>query len=171
MNTVELLQFSLGNALGILEQVVADVTQEQADWQPPGKAVPIGALYWHLISSTDSIVHQWCIGQAPLSETEGWKDKAVLAASPDEEGKHANSMRAIRVNLPMVHEYAQAVGTAVQGWLGSLAPEDLERKIDTPIGEQSLAQLVVTFVLWHTSSHCGEISALKGCQGARGYPF
>jgi hypothetical protein len=171
MNTVELLQFSLGNALGVLEQVVSDLTQEQADWQPPGTAVAIGALYWHLISSTDAIVHQWCIGHATLDETEGWKDRAVLASPPPEEGEHAASMKAVRVDLPAVRQYAQAVGAAVQGWLASLVPEDLERKLDTPIGEQSLAELVVTFVIWHINAHCGEISALKGCQGATGYPF
>ena len=43
MNTVELTQYALGNAFDILGQVVADMTQEQADWIPPGCANPIGA--------------------------------------------------------------------------------------------------------------------------------
>ena len=34
MNTIELTQFALGNAFGILGQVTADLTQEQADWLP-----------------------------------------------------------------------------------------------------------------------------------------
>ncbi|MBN1976861.1 MAG: hypothetical protein JW918_05620 [Anaerolineae bacterium] len=55
MNTIELTQYALGNAVGILEQVTADLTQEQADWTPPGIANPIGATYWHAISSTDEI--------------------------------------------------------------------------------------------------------------------
>jgi hypothetical protein len=55
--------------------------------------------------------------------------------------------------------------------LASITPEDLERKIDTPIGELNLGQLLETFVIWHVNAHCGEISALKGCQGAKGYPF
>ena len=80
-------------------------------------------------------------------------------------------LRAIRVDLPTLHEYAQAVKEVVQGWLGSLTPEDLERKLETPVGEVSLGQLLEAFVIWHINAHCGEISALKGCQGARGYPF
>ena len=56
MNTVELLQHSLGSAFGILGQVTADLTQEQADWQPPGIANPIGAMYWHTISGADDVV-------------------------------------------------------------------------------------------------------------------
>ena len=53
MNTVELLEYSLGTALGILDQVTTDLTQEQADWMPPGIANPIGAMYWHTISGVD----------------------------------------------------------------------------------------------------------------------
>ena len=53
----------------------------------------------------------------------------------------------------------------------SLAPEELGRKINTPIGELNLAQTIDTFVIWHVNAHCGEIAALKGCQGAKGYPF
>ena len=80
-------------------------------------------------------------------------------------------MRTIRVDLPVLHEYTKAVAGAAQGWLASVTPEDLERKIDTPIGELNLGQLLETFVIWHVNAHCGEISALKGCQGAKGYPF
>ena len=60
---------------------------------------------------------------------------------------------------------------AADGWLASLAPEDLERTLQTYVGEMNLAQMLATFVLWHINSHCGEIAALKGCQGARGYSF
>jgi uncharacterized damage-inducible protein DinB len=98
----------------------------------------------------------------------------VLTASPPEPergGDYLTYYRAIRVDLAALHQYAQAVAAAAQDWLASLAPEDLERRVETPIGELNLAQLLETFVVWHINAHCGEISALKGCQGARGYPF
>jgi hypothetical protein len=50
MNTVELIQFTLGAAFDVLGQVTADLTQEQADWQPPGKANTIGSIYWHTLT-------------------------------------------------------------------------------------------------------------------------
>jgi hypothetical protein len=171
MNTVELLHYSLGNALGILGQVTADLTQEQADWTPPGIANPIGALYWHTISSVDDVVHNWCAGQEPLNQRDGWREKVLRASGPEAGEETVEQMRAVRVDLPTLHEYARALEEAAQGWLGSLAPEDLARKMDTPIGEISLGQLLETFVIWHINAHCGEISALKGCQGAKGYPF
>lgn len=173
MNTIELLQFSLGNAFGILGQVTADLTQEQADWQPPGIANPIGATYWHTLLNIDYIVHKWCQKQEPLGETAGWRDKALTVSAPEPEqgGDWQTYLRTIRVDLPVLHEFAKAMNGAIQGWLGTLAPEDLERKMETPIGELNLGQLLETFVIWHINAHCGEISALKGCQDAKGYPF
>jgi hypothetical protein len=173
MNTIDLLQFSLGNAFGILGQTVADLTQEQADWQPPGIANPIGATYWHTASSVDHIVHKWCLGQEPLFERDGWQEKALAVSVPQPEhsGDWQAYMRAIRIDLQATHEYSRALAAAVKAWLASLTPEDLERAMETPVGEQNLGQLLETFVIWHINAHCGEIAALKGCQGAKGYPF
>ena len=173
MNTIELTQFALGNAFGILGQVTADLTQEQADWLPSGIANPIGATYWHTISSVDHIVHKWCRDQEPLGERDGWNEKVLTSSIPEpgHDGDWLAYMQAIRVDLPVLGEYAKAVAEATQAWLGSLTPEDLERPLETPVGEQKLGELVQTFVIWHINAHCGEIAALKGCQGAKGYPF
>jgi hypothetical protein len=171
MNAVELLKYALGNAFGILDQVVADVDQEQADWMPPGVANPIGALYWHTVSSVDVAVHDSVRGRPPLSQSAGWYEKVVIASAPEEEEDPVAQMQAIRVDLVALHDYAQATAQAVQDWLASLTPEDLERAIDTPVGELNLGQMLELFVIWHINAHCGEIAALKGCQGAKGYPW
>jgi hypothetical protein len=55
--------------------------------------------------------------------------------------------------------------------LASLKSEDLEIEIDTPIGKLGVGKLLETFVIWHINAHCGEIAALKGCWGVKGYPF
>lgn len=173
MNTVELLQFSLGNAMDMLRQVTADVTQAQADWTAPGVANPIGGTYWHVLSSVDQIVHKWCMGQESLIEREGWREKALTVSVPEPEhgGDYLGYLRAIRLDLPVLHEYAGAVAEAAQAWLATLTPEDLERKVETSVGELPLGQLLETFIIWHINSHCGEIAALKGCQGVKGYAF
>ena len=173
MNTVELLQQSLGNAFGILGQVTAGLDQELADWQPPGIANPIGATYWHTISGADDVAYRWARDQEPLRLRDGW-DNRVLSVSvpePAHDGDWQAYMRSIRVHLTALHAYAQAVGNALQEWVGSLTPADLERTLETPIGEYTLAHMLDLFVVWHINAHCGEISALKGCQGAKGYPF
>ena len=171
MNTVELLQYSLGNALGILDQVTADVTQEHADWMPPGTANPIGGLYWHTVASVDQIALEWGKGETPLSQREGWQERVLVGPAPEGEEGHPPEIRETRVDLTALREYAKVITKATQSWLASLTPEDLARKVKTPIGELSLAQMIETFVIWHINAHCGEISAIKGCQGLKGYPF
>lgn len=175
MNTVELIQYSLGFAFDLLQQVVADLTQEQANWMPPGTANSISTLYWHIISYVDMIVHDWAIGQAPLKETGGWQEKVVIAAPELDPDDPMGELRAVRaglcVHLPALHEYAEATARTLREWLCSLTPADLERKIDTTIGELSLAQMLEAYIIWHINVHCGEIAAIKGCQGLAGYPW
>ncbi len=170
MNTVELLQFAQGNALRILKQVTEDLSQEQTDWTPPGVVNSIGSIYWHVISGVDQVVHGWGMGQETLLQKEGWQEKVIVEAL-EEEKAHPAQMMAVRVDLPTMHEYSQAVARAARDWLAALTPDDLERQINTPVGEMSLGQVVEVFVVWHVNAHCGEIAALKGCQGAKGYPF
>jgi hypothetical protein len=80
-------------------------------------------------------------------------------------------MRSIRLDLPALHEYTEAVAEAAQDWLSSLTPEDLDRTVETPFGERKLAEAVEVLVEWHINAHCGEIASLKGCLGAQGYGF
>lgn len=173
METMELMQYSLKSAFDVLASVTGDLTQEQADWQPPGIANPIGATYWHVLSGTDQIVHRWCQGQAPLTETGSWEDKVLAVSAPEPEpgGDWLPYMQTIRVDLPAAHAYAQAVAESVGEYFASLTPDDLDRRIETPFQEYALGELLDLFVIWHLNAHCGEIAALKGCQGAKGYPF
>jgi hypothetical protein len=173
MDTIELTQYALGNAFGILGQVTADLTQTLADLPAPGIANPIGATYWHAVSGADEVVHRWIGGQAPLFEREGWREKVLTVSAPEPQvgTMYLTYMRTIRVDLPALHAYSEAVAGAIQAWLATLAPEELERKLDTPIGESSIVQMLEVFVIWHINAHCGEIAALKGCQGVKGYPF
>jgi hypothetical protein len=140
MSAVELIQYSLNNAFGILGQVVTDLTQEQADWAPPGIANPIGATYWHTISSVDDIVHKWIREGEPLRQKGGWQEKVLTTsvAEPGDGGDYLAYMQAIRVDIGVLHTFTEAVAKAVQNWLASLAPRDLTRKLETPLGELSV---------------------------------
>jgi len=198
MNTVELIHHSLGFAFEVLEHLVSDLTQEQADWLPPGNANPIGSLYWHIVVYTDQIVHEWAmgpfrrvtyeelleakrakhdlgIGQVPLRHSAGWQEKVVIAMPPENPEDPYWDIRPVReglrVDLPALHDYARATAQAVQSWVASLAPEDLERTIPTPIGDHNIGQFLELFIIANINLHIGEIAALKGCQGLKGYPW
>jgi hypothetical protein len=198
MKTAELIHHSLAFAFELLEQLVTNLTQEQADWLPPSNAIPIGALYWHTVGYTDQLVHEWCMepfvdltieewfeakraerelgmGQAPLRHSAGWQEKAVIALPPENPEDPYWDLRPVRgglrVDLPALHDYARTTAQTLQSWVASLTPEDLERSISTPIGDYKLDSFLEIFIISHINVHCGEISALKGCQGLKGYPW
>jgi hypothetical protein len=50
-----------------LDGTVSDVTAEQAQAVPPGRANPIGATFAHLVCSEDSIINGMLQQRAPLS--------------------------------------------------------------------------------------------------------
>jgi uncharacterized damage-inducible protein DinB len=158
MNTVELLRFSLGTAFDILSQVTADLTQEQADWRPPGTASSIRDVYWHTLTYVDYFVREYCIEGRRLPDT--------VESRPDE-----LRMQVVEADVSQLREFASQVESTVQDWLSSLTPADLERRRHTTVGELNVGQMLEIYVVWHINAHCGEISALKGCQGLQGYPW
>jgi uncharacterized damage-inducible protein DinB len=158
MDTVELLQYSLGFAFAILKQVTAELTQEQADWSPPGTASSITAIYWHTLTYVDYFVREYCIEGKRLPET--------VESRPD-----VLKMQAVEANVSELHQFASDVESTVQGWLSSLTPADLDRRRHTTAAELNVGQMMEIYIVWHINVHCGEISALKGCQGLKGYPF
>jgi len=158
MNTVELLQFSVGVAFDVLGQVTADLTQEQADWSPPGTVSCIRDIYWHTLTYVDHFVRDNCIEGKRLPET--------VESRPD-----VLRMQAVEADVCELHQFASEVESTVQDWLSSLTPADLDRTRHTTVGELNAGQMLEIYVVWHINAHCGEISALKGCQGLTGYPW
>jgi hypothetical protein len=175
MNTVELIHWSLSFAFETFEELVSDLTQKQAHWQPPGNAIPIGSLYWHTIKYVDYIVHDWGMGQPSLRQREGWEERVIIASPPPDPDDPMLDLRAIRegvkVDLPALHDYAHATAQTLLDWVASLTPEDLERSIPTPVGDYQQGPFLEFFIVWHINTHVGEIAALKGCQGLQGYPW
>jgi hypothetical protein len=158
VNTTDLLQFSLGAAFDILGEVTGDLTQEQADWRPPGKANTIGSIYSHILTYVDYYVRNYLIEAKPQPVTVESRSAELW-------------MQDVQVNLSELHAYAGQVRSTAQDWLSTVNPKDLERRELTTAGEINMAQALELFVIWHINAHCGEISALKGCQGLKGYPW
>jgi hypothetical protein len=157
MNTVELLQYSLNTAFDVLDLVTADLTQEQADWQPPGEASSITANYWHVLAHVDFVLKNYFI----TGDDTGFESDA-----PPE-----IRMQNVKMAVSILHKRAGEIKKAFQDWLSSLTPADLDVEINTSVGPLNVGQAVELFIVWHINVHCGEISAIKGCQGFKGYPW
>jgi hypothetical protein len=72
MDAIDLLRFQVGQAQAWLEMTVSDITEEEANWQPPGIANSIGATYAHLIITADEDVNMLLYGGETLLATD-WK--------------------------------------------------------------------------------------------------
>src|SRR3989304_4858251 len=170
MNTVSVLKEQLEAAHAVLEQTMEDVTEEQANWAPPGIANALGATYAHAVSAEDAVVNGMLRGGATLIASAS-AGKVGLSELPPMEGDYGEWARRVKVDLPPLTQYAQAVYKSTGEWLASVGPADLERAVDLTgwgLGNQSLAWVLANILIWHIDAHCGEISCLKGLQGARG---
>jgi hypothetical protein len=162
-----------------LDGTMADVTSDQAHYAPPGRANPIGATFAHLVCSEDLIVNGMLRQQAPLfvsshAETTGLSEPMPTPGSADWGEAYAAWARRVRVDLTALKSYAEAVYAATDTYLESLADSDLDRELDLTavgFGKQKLGWMLNLLVLNHIGTETGEISAVKGVQGAKGYPF
>jgi hypothetical protein len=171
MNATTLLREQIQQAHGLLEATMEDVTSEQAHWTPPGTANPLGATYVHAIAGEDAVIHMLLQGGTPLYAA-GWAERTgVSEIQPLSTSEWA---RRVRVDLPTLRRYAQAVHAASDAYLAALADADLGRTVDLSklgLGQVTVGYILSRLLIGHVDAMCGEISCLKGLQGARGYPM
>jgi hypothetical protein len=82
--------------------------------------------------------------------------------------------RRVQVDLPKAREYARAAYAQADDYIAGLTEADLDRELDLSangLGMRSLDWCLHALIIAHLHNMTGEISALKGVQGAKGYPF
>ncbi len=176
MEAIELLRLQVRQAHEYLEGTMADVTPEQVHWPPPGTANPIGATYVHLLMSEDMSTNMLFKGGAPFFAST-WAGRTGFSEPMPMPGPdwadYPNWARRVKIDLPAIREYAQAVFASTADYLNSLTSADLDRELDLTmleLGKQTLGSAISILIEGHTHDITGEISCLKGLQGARGYP-
>ncbi|MGZ9137904.1 MAG: hypothetical protein ACXW4K_10670 [Candidatus Deferrimicrobiaceae bacterium] len=172
------IRAQMKSAHWLLEETIADVSDEMAPFAPPGKALPTGAAYVHYVTSEDWAVHSLFQGVSP-SMAGTWAGRTGVSEPPPGPGddfaaRFAAWSRRVRVDLPAFRAYAKAVYDATDGYLAALADSELSREVDLSaggLGKQTVGFVLDNAMLGHAYCHCGEISALKGVQGKKGYPI
>lgn len=171
MNGIESLIIGIHWAHGLLNMVTADLTAEQAAWVPPGIANPITAQYAHAVCAEDAVVQVLLRSEAPLYATE-WAGRTGI--SDPQWSATFEWARAVTADLPALRDYAAAVAAATEAYLVSLNDADLDRELDlinVGLGRQTVGWALHALLIGHLNNMAGEISVLKGLQGAKGYPF
>jgi hypothetical protein len=165
MDALDLLRTQAAFADDILTRVFAAVTADQALWKLGGStANTIAGTFLHLYSSEDRAIHRLLLGKSPLFETNCWQQRLDY----DPEAPWTSSKQP---DLAAYRAYAAEVHAATKQALAGLEPAALEREVDGPRGKRPLVTSLSLLLVAHKQTHLGEISALLGCQGAKGFPF
>jgi hypothetical protein len=174
LTTQSTLMAALASAHQILQGTMSDVDDELANRSAPGNANPIGAAYAHVVLSEDAIVNRWFKSQSPLCAG-SWAGRTgtdrPMPMHGVVEGNLGDWYHSVQVDMAALNQYAQAVFANSEEFIGSADDEMLAREIDTPMGQMPLASVFEVFVIGHCNNMSGEISAIKGAFGRKGYPF
>ena len=174
MDSITLLREQIKGAHDIMDGTMADVTQAQMDWAPPGLANPLGATYGHYLFTEDWVIQTLMKGGPSLLETTWAGKHGMYEPHPTDWSKYPAWTRSARVDLAAAREYGKAVYEATDAYLATLKPEDLSQTRDLSgmgMGPTPISWILNTFLLAHANNMAGEVSCLKGIQGAKGYPF
>jgi hypothetical protein len=166
---ISLLRAQYSQSFGWLEGTMDGVTDEVANFNPPGAPMPIAGLAAHIVTAVDFFVLHFAKGGAPLLLSSHADSSGV--SEPPPQGAWEEWGNRVQVDLPVFHEYAKAVFGAVDEYLATLSDGDLGNEIDMgPFGTQTL-EWVFNIMILNTYSHTGEIACIKGMQGLKGYPM
>ncbi len=174
MNAIQLLRDQLKSAHATMEGTMADVTDKTAHFKRIGEAIPVGAAYAHAVWGEDMVVSTMLANKKPLAADHSKTGLSKPMPSVKEWDKHASWYKNVKVDLPKLRKFAKGVYKATDVYLASLKEKDLDKKVDLSamgMGTQSLAWLITNFVILHIANLSGEVSAAKGVQGLKGYPF
>lgn len=152
-------------------------TSSEAMHAEANKALPIGASFGHAVFSEDNFVSMQ-MGIAPLFMGE-FKEKTGFSApmpAPGEnwESAHLNWAKSVKVDEKLAMEYAKAVQAKTRAWLIGMNDEDLYKEVDFSswgMGMKPMSWAIGMVIIGHAHNLAGEISALKGVNGLKGYPF
>ena len=160
MDALQLLREQAAFVEDVTSRVLVDVTDVHAYWQAEGSAGTIASTTFHIYLTEDRLVHR-AQGTPPLIDT--WQER--LGVDP------ASLWTASQLKMDeMLRAYAAEVVANTRGFLQTVQPADLEREIDTPRGKRTVATSLSLALVIHKSTHVGDVSALLGCQGLKGFP-
>jgi len=157
----------------VLEGTMEGVTSQVAQWAPPGLAHPIGATYLHIVMAEDSLVNGLVRGIGTLLEG-SWAGRAGASEPrPMDSSAYDGWTRRVQMDVVAARAYGAAVYATTEAYVRAADPAELDRLVAEgfPGGPMPVAAFVANIVATQVCHHTGEISALKGEQGLKGYPF
>jgi len=161
----------------LINATLEGVTQELANRPAPGLANPIGIAYAHVVCAEDGVVNGLLQGQQPLAASVYAGKTGVDRPMPMPgmvEGDMEDWLHNSHVDLVALQAYSAAVFAATEAFIAGVDEATLGRKIDLSfagLGQMRFSDVYPLLVVQHCDNFSGEISAMKGVFGMKGYPF
>lgn len=171
MKVQDVARSQLGFWHGTCGAIMGDCGEALNKQLPNATITSIASVYAHMVFAEDAIVNGMLQGKPPMFQSDGWEAKTGVSASGTQPSISPEWAKTVKMDYPKFQEYANAVFANTDSYLANLSDADLEKKIQTPIGEQTIGWAVTTLLGTHAPQHIGEIAALKGVQGLKGLPF
>lgn len=168
----EVLSGAVKMAHWVLQGTTADVDDELANRPAAGMANPIGSCYLHIAVTEDHFVATLQGAQA-LYEGEYADRFGGDKMEPHQgEGDLGDWYRTVKVDMAQARQYMDAVTAQTDEYLAGCSEADFAVVVEkSPIPNLTLAAFLEVFIVGHCNSLAGEISAIKGTFGLKGYPF
>ena len=164
----EQLNFWHGTLEGMLTDCNADVLHKAI---PGSTTNTIAMTYAHIVASEDFIVASMLQGKSALCQAAGWETKTGLPRLSSPPAMWTEWGGGINMNLAPFQEYAKSVYAATDAYIAGLSEDDLDKKVQGPMGETTAGWMIAVILATHVPGHAGEVAALKGVHGAKGLPF
>ena len=171
MDVKPLVKGLLARNREVLEGTMADVESEHAHWAPPGKALPLGALYIHVLTAEDFFIQGLLKGGAPLWDS-SWKDNMGLSEPRPPRGQPWEDWaRRVRMDMPKLREYGKAVFAATDTYVDGLSETDLAKEIEFMGRKMPLGHLLPGRDVHPLRQPCRRDFHPQGATGTEGLSF
>lgn len=154
----------------VFQQVIDDVDPAILTASPGGTASSVAALLAHTVFSEDFMLNTMILGAPPLFTT-GALDGTGLSAPDSPELGDALGAACAKMNLAAFRAYTSNVFAATEAAIGGMSDAQLAAEVETPLGKMPAGMFINSLLHFHVAEHAGEISAIKGIKGGRGFPF
>lgn len=170
MDAKTFIQQQMVNVRNMVEDAMTDLTEDQFNWQPPGKVNPISATLIHLFSGEDMFIQELIQGKPQGWELQGWSKKIGIQSPPGGPGNGWEDCKNARICIEPVMAYGRAIWADMDAYLAEMSAEELDRQVNFFGRMLPVAELLMIIVV-HSACHAGEIAAVKGMQGIKGWSF
>jgi uncharacterized damage-inducible protein DinB len=163
MKSTDLLLDAFGRIRDEVAETVSGLGDEPLTFRADPGANTIAWLVWHLTRVEDDHVCD-ASGEEQAWTACGWAERFGLPFSVSEHGygQTAAQVAQVRVGGDLLAGYLAAVGERTHAYVATLAPDDLDRVVDTHWDPPVTLGVRLVSVVNEVNQHVGQAAYLRG---------